>query len=65
LVKWILVWNYHWDYFSNVFSTAPTCATTIITLEPCALNDDFQDYMLEIYFLFKNIMHIDVENLGI
>jgi hypothetical protein len=57
-----LVWKYHWDSYLNVFFTAPTCTTTIITLEPCALNADFQDYTLEIQ---KNIMHIDVEILGI
>jgi hypothetical protein len=26
--------------------TAPTCRTTIITLEPCALNAEFQHFML-------------------
>jgi len=25
---------------------APTCTTTIITLEPCALNAEFQDFIL-------------------
>jgi hypothetical protein len=26
-------------------SVAPTCTTTIITLEPCALNGEFQDFI--------------------
>jgi hypothetical protein len=28
------------------FSTAPTCTTTISTLEPCALNAEFQHFVL-------------------
>jgi hypothetical protein len=30
---------------TNIF-TAPTCTTTIITLEPCALNAEFQHFIL-------------------
>jgi hypothetical protein len=28
------------------FFTAPTCTSTIITLEPCALNAEFQHFIL-------------------
>ncbi len=32
--------------------TAPTCATTIITLEPCALNAEFQHFILRFNKIF-------------
>jgi hypothetical protein len=31
---------------ATYISTAPTCTTTIITLEPCALNAEFQHFIL-------------------
>jgi hypothetical protein len=42
--------------------TAPTCATTIITFEPCALNAETQHF---IRGLIKNSYFVDIPERGI
>ncbi len=37
------------------FHYAPTYTTTIITLEPCALNAEFQHFILKIFHYFADI----------
>jgi hypothetical protein len=49
---------------SKYIFTAPTCTTTIITLEPCALNAEFQHFILRFNKIFDTLQIPLKEGIG-